>query len=179
MRLKAMAGTGRLRVGITDEKVEGGSVMGILRPGTVALAALLLVPSSLSFQGNVSFAGSKACPGDMVDMGGYCIDRHPTKTFVNWYEAADQCQLQKKRLCTNSEWLQACDASPLNEVEEMPGRHSEWLDKWVFETSDKVFDAMDHGYFRCRTSSHPWPSYRPYQIKWFRCCLNSVSGAPD
>jgi len=147
---------------------------------SVGLAGLLLlVPSSLSFQGNVSLAESKACLGDMVDMGGYCIDRHPTKTFVNWYEAADQCQLHQKRLCTNSEWLQACDASPLNEVEEMPGRQSEWLDKWVFETSDQVFDAMDRGYFRCRTSSHPWPSYRPYQIKWFRCCLNSVSGSPD
>lgn len=164
----------------------GGSVMGSVRLGTVALATLLSVPSSLSFQGNaltagypVSLAESKACLGDMVDMGGYCIDRHPTKTFVNWYEAADQCQLHQKRLCTNSEWLQACDASPLNEVEEMPGRQSEWLDKWVFETSDQVFDAMDRGYFRCRTSSHPWPSYRPYQIKWFRCCLNSVNGAPD
>lgn len=112
------------------------------------------------------------CPTGMVDMLGYCIDRSPTRTFVNWYEAADHCQVQGKRLCTNTEWLQACDASPLNGVEDMPGQQSEWLSNWVFEPSDQVFDAMDHGYFRCRTSSHPWPTYRPYQIKWFRCCAS-------
>lgn len=117
-------------------------------------------------------AENTRCPNEMVDMSGYCIDRSPTRTFLNWYEAADQCQAQGKRLCTNAEWLQACDAAPLNGVEEMPGQQSEWLSNWVFEPSDQVFDALDRGYFRCRTSSHPWPTYRPYQIKWFRCCAS-------
>jgi len=114
----------------------------------------------------------RGCPAGMMDMGGYCIDQQPRREFVNWYEAADQCQVRGKRLCSNTEWLQACDAAPINEVEEMPSQQTEWLDKWVFETSDQVFDALDRGYFRCRTSSHPWPTYRPYQIKWFRCCVN-------
>jgi len=124
-------------------------------------------------------AMSPGCPSEMVDMAGYCIDRNPTRTFVNWYEAADQCQALGKRLCTNSEWLQACDAAPLNGVEEIPGQQSEWLANWVFEPSDQVFDAIERGYFRCRTTSHPWPSYRPYQIKWFRCCAcnSKVTGS--
>lgn len=112
-----------------------------------------------------------SCPENMSDMGGYCIDKQPIPAPANWYAAADSCQASGKRLCSNEEWLQACDASPLNGVSAMPEGGPEWLSNWVFDTSDQVFDSLDHGYFRCRTSSQPRPTSRPFEIRKFRCCL--------
>ncbi len=111
---------------------------------------------------------SSPCSVEMSDMGGFCIDKQPSPGQANWYDAADSCQARGKRLCANEEWLQACDASPINAVAAMPGL--EWLANWVFETSEKVFDSMDHGYFRCRTSSQPRPASRPFEVRKFRCC---------
>lgn len=111
------------------------------------------------------------CLDNMADMGGYCIDQQPNSTPLNWYAAADSCQARGKRLCSNEEWLQACDAAPLNGVKAMPGGGPEWLSNWVFDTSDQVFDAVEHGYFRCRTSSQPRPSSRPFELRQYRCCL--------
>lgn len=111
------------------------------------------------------------CPENMADMGGYCIDRQLNRSSANWYAAADSCQAQGKRLCSNEEWLQACDAAPLNGVKAMPEGGPEWLSRWVFDTSDQAFDAVDHGYFRCRTSSQPRPSSRPFELRQYRCCL--------
>jgi len=116
----------------------------------------------------VTKENSSPCSEEMSDMGGFCIDKQPSPGQANWYDAADFCQARGKRLCTNEEWLQACDASPINAVAAMPGL--EWLANWVFETSEKVFDAMDHGYFRCRTSSQPRPASRPFEVRKFRCC---------
>ena len=110
------------------------------------------------------------CPEGMTDMGAYCIDKQMTPAPANWYVAADFCQAKGKRLCANEEWLQACDASPLNGVESMPEGGPEWLSSWVFDTSGEVFDSMEHGYFRCRTSSQPRPSSRPFEPRPFRCC---------
>lgn len=141
----------------------------------VVLAAFTVLISTVAAETNTQSSG-QGCPSNMVDMAGYCIDREPTRNFLNWYDAADQCQVQGKRLCTNVEWLQTCDAAPLNGAEGMPGRQSEWLSNWVFEPSDQVFDALEHGYFRCRTSSHPWPTYRPYEVKWYRCCASCNAG---
>ena len=146
-----------------------GSCAGVM---LFVIAAVTVSISTVSAEVNKGSQGQQTCPSNMIDMAGYCIDREPTRTFLNWYEAADQCQASGKRLCTNNEWLQTCDAAPLNGAESMPGRQSEWLSSWVFEPSDQVFDALEHGYFRCRTSSHPWPTYRPYEVKWFRCCAS-------
>ena len=114
----------------------------------------------------------KACPDDMVNLGDYCIDRQKSRTKENWFEAAEACDVAGKRLCTNTEWLKACDGSPINEVEDMPGLESQWLDQWVYETSTDTFVNLNRGYFRCTSVSHPWPSYRPREHKWFRCCEN-------
>ena len=110
------------------------------------------------------------CPDDMVLLGNYCMDRHQNTNGLTWYGAADFCHLQGKRLCSMEEWLEACDGSPINGVEDMPGRQSQWVDRWVYETSTEVFDALERGFFRCRSFSRPWSDYRPLEKKWFRCC---------
>ena len=113
-----------------------------------------------------------SCPADMVDQGEYCIDREPQEKLATWYKAADICEQRGERLCTNKEWLDACDAFPHNGILKMPNTKSEWLDTWVFETSDKVFDAVDRGYYRCRTGSRPRPSDWPLIGRPFRCCVS-------
>lgn len=158
----------------TGRSVHAGSRAAATLIGIAAFTVLISTVSGETKKPSLE----QACPANMVDMAGYCIDREPTRVFLNWYEAGDQCHGLGKRLCTNNEWIQACDAAPLNGAEGMPGRQSEWLSSWVFEPSDQVFDALEHGYFRCRTSSHPWPTYRPYEIKWYRCCASCNAGGP-
>ena len=131
-----------------------------------------LAPRQRVVSGGALFGIREACPEDMADMGEYCIDRIPVRSQVNWYVSSEACEAQGKRLCTNEEWLEACDVAPNNEVEMLPPPkdESEWLHNWVFETSSKVFKSVNRGYYRCTTVSHPWPSDRPYAIKWYRCC---------
>jgi len=134
--------------------------------GSVDVARLVLPVTASGVAGKDGT--SSPCPNDMADMGGYCVDKQPSPSMANWYTAADMCQARGTRLCSNEEWLQACDAAPINAVAAMPGL--EWLGNWAFETSDQVFDALEHGYFRCRTSSQPRPPSRPFEVKKFRCC---------
>tara|TARA_B100000315_G_scaffold61563_1_gene55895 strand:- start:2375 stop:3166 length:792 start_codon:yes stop_codon:yes gene_type:complete len=131
-----------------------------------------IVPRQRIVSGSSIFESSESCPEDMVDMGEFCIDRIPVRSQVNWYVSSEACEVLGKRLCTNDEWLEACDVAPNNEVEMLPPpkHESEWLHNWVFETSSKVFASVNRGYYRCSTVSHPWPSDRPYAIKWYRCC---------
>lgn len=112
----------------------------------------------------------KSCPRDMVDLGDFCIDRHQNTIGMTWYGAADFCDAKSRRLCKIAEWMEACDGSPINGVEDMPGRQPQWVDPWVYETSTEVFTAAERGYFRCSSVSHPWSQYRPLERKWFRCC---------
>ena len=118
--------------------------------------------------------GPETCPDDMVLMGQYCIDRNQNTNGLTWYGAADYCHYQGKRLCMIEEWLEACDGSPVNGVEDMPGRQSKWVDRWVYETSTEVFDVLERGFFRCSSVSHPWSEYRPLEKKWFRCCKSGL-----
>ncbi len=131
-----------------------------------------VAPRRRIVSGKMLFGATEHCPEDMVDMGEFCIDRIPVRSQVNWYASSEACEALGKRLCTNDEWLEACDVAPNNEVEMLPPpkHESEWLHNWVFETSSKVFTAVNRGYYRCTTVSHPWPSDRPYAIKWYRCC---------
>ena len=141
-----------------------------LRITTKTGQELVPVQQLMSATGTIGFR--PACPEDMSDLGTFCIDKIPVRSQVSWYLAAERCEAQEKRLCTNTEWLDACDTSPSNGVEQLPppDNESEWLANWVFETSTKVFSSIDRGYYRCITESHPWPSDRPYAIKWYRCC---------
>ena len=131
-----------------------------------------VAPRRRVVSGSALFGKREACPEDMADMGEFCIDRIPVRSQVNWYASSEACESLGKRLCTNEEWLDACDVAPNNEVEMLPPPkdESEWLHNWVFETSSKVFKSVNRGYYRCSTVSHPWPSDRPYAIKWYRCC---------
>ena len=112
------------------------------------------------------------CTDDMIDMGGYCIDKQQSKVKLSWFDAMQACHVEGKRLCTNEEWLQACDGSPINEVEDMPGTEPQWLENWVYETSTEVFTNLNRGFFRCTSTSRPWPDadYRKLQKRWFHCC---------
>ncbi len=135
--------------------------------GSLVFFAMIPWSSAIAAEGSGS-AGS--CPADMVDQGGFCIDRAPNQTMKHWYDAADACEQRGKRLCSNKEWLDACDSYPHNKIEQMPNEKSEWLDIWVFQTHDNVFDAVDRGYYRCRTSSNMRPSDWPHIGRPFRCC---------
>jgi len=150
--------------GVIKESVETAGLSWLFGPVDVARLVLPVTASGVAGKDGTS----SPCPNDMADMGGYCVDRQPSPSMANWYTAADMCQARGTRLCSNEEWLQACDAAPINAVAAMPGL--EWLGNWVFETSDQVFDALEHGYFRCRTSSQPRPPSRPFEVKKFRCC---------
>ncbi len=131
-----------------------------------------LVPMQQLMSATGSSTFRPSCPEDMSDLGTFCIDKVPVRSQVSWYASVEACEALGKRLCSNSEWLDACDTAPANGVEQLPPpkHESEWLANWVFETSSKVFSAVDRGYYRCVTESHPWPSDRPYAVKWYRCC---------
>ncbi|HIC04579.1 MAG TPA: hypothetical protein EYG58_05950 [Nitrospirales bacterium] len=139
---------------------------------TVALVGTTLLALLPFTQGWAEEGKMMSCPADMVDQGEYCIDREPQDKLAHWYKAADTCEQRDERLCENKEWLDACDAFPHNGILQMPNKKSEWLNMWVFETTDKVFDSVDRGYYRCRTGSGPRPSDWPLIGRPFRCCVS-------
>ena len=57
-----------------------------------------------------------ACPTDMVAVAGFCMDRYeaPNQPGVaplamqTAKDAADFCAARKKRMCTEAEWVRAC-----------------------------------------------------------------------
>ncbi len=143
-----------------------------LRRCTVVLVGAIILAMTPLTQGWAAEGTNMTCPADMVDQGEFCIDRQPQEKKTNWYKAADVCEQRGERLCSTDEWLDACDAFPHNGIVQMPNKKSEWLNKWVYETSEKVFDAVDRGYYRCRTGSGPRPSDWPLIGRPFRCCIS-------
>lgn len=83
------------------------------------------------------------CPPDMVDMGGYCIDRFPwpnnefdepllgtsairesyLKTGSKTWDCESLCESAGKRVCTALEWQEACEGTPEDEC----GRERSWI----------------------------------------------------
>ena len=61
------------------------------------------------------------CPADMVDLGGFCIDRYEAPNregalplvMYTFVEAAAWCQARDKRLCFDDEWTTACEGPAL------------------------------------------------------------------
>ncbi len=59
------------------------------------------------------------CPGDMAQVAGACMDRYeaPNRAgalplvMYSFDEAEDWCQARDKRLCTDAEWLEACEGA--------------------------------------------------------------------
>ena len=57
------------------------------------------------------------CPDDMVPIGGYCIDRYEAPNekgelplaLVTAYDGEAWCTERSKRLCTQDEWVRACE----------------------------------------------------------------------
>ncbi len=56
------------------------------------------------------------CPADMVAVAGFCMDRYeapnqpgvPPLAMQTAKDAADFCTARKKRMCTEAEWVRAC-----------------------------------------------------------------------
>jgi formylglycine-generating enzyme len=69
--------------------------------------------------GDSGAGGSAPCPDDMVWVGEFCMDRYEAPNLVGAlplamqtaYDGEDFCQARGKQLCTESEWVQACQGS--------------------------------------------------------------------
>lgn len=69
--------------------------------------------------GVVHDAGSASCPSDMVHIDAFCIDRYEAPNakgalplaMQTAYDAETYCEARSKRLCTESEWLRACEGT--------------------------------------------------------------------
>lgn len=69
------------------------------------------------------------CPSNMVRINGYCIDKDENPQN-SWFEQAELCASENKRLCSPSEWYGACKGSTdeLNiELNDMTN-NGEWVD---------------------------------------------------
>jgi len=63
--------------------------------------------------------GASPCPADMVLAGEICIDRYEAPNeagadplaFQTAYDGEDWCEARGKRLCTDVEWIRACEGS--------------------------------------------------------------------
>jgi len=78
---------------------------------------MVYIPAGSFNMGTKTFPFSKdAKMVHSVYLDGYCIDKYeyPNKLFkmpiakVNYYEAAEKCAVEGKRLCTEAEWEKAC-----------------------------------------------------------------------
>ncbi|MFA4985107.1 MAG: SUMF1/EgtB/PvdO family nonheme iron enzyme [Candidatus Brocadiia bacterium] len=60
------------------------------------------------------------CPPGMAKIDNFCIDQYEfpnqkgvlPRNYVNWYTAQAECTKLGKRLCTEFEWVRACDGDP-------------------------------------------------------------------
>ena len=72
-------------------------------------------PQGLAW-GNTQVEGAQ-CPDGMIGIGLFCIDRYEypnergvlPKGTLSWKDAQLACQTQGKRLCTEAEWILACE----------------------------------------------------------------------
>lgn len=98
------------------------------------------------------------CPSGFNDTGyGYCIQNNENSART-WFAASDYCaDTYGARLCTSSEWYNACVN---NKAIYMTGNW-EWVDSWV-----DADDALLRGYSSCTTVDGRNAAYS-YA---FRCC---------
>ena len=109
--------------------------------------------------------GDISCGTGFTDMGTYCIQTAEaaagaTKT---WYAASDYCHdtYGGARLCTSSEWYNACvNGNLTNDTDGY-----EWVDSWGLST-----DALRRGGGSCTTVDYGSDSNASGDSNAFRCC---------
>jgi hypothetical protein len=111
------------------------------------------------------------CPGTMADFGAFCIDKDDSSSLT-WVRAAEHCMSKGKRLCSDSEWLTACQSSGKGMID-MTGTY-EWIAQLASDTSGKK-----RGSSTCASASSHSVTSGVYQT---RCCQTpspSTSGMAD
>lgn len=83
---------------------------------------------SVPFALRSAVADTLACPSDMVDTGGFCIDRDDHLNS-NWQDAAATCVSEGKRLCSMAEWSGACQNAATLGLQDMTDNH-EYVDEY-------------------------------------------------
>jgi len=95
----------------------------------------------------------------MADIGTFCIDQVQGSP-VTWVDAVITCTANGKRLCTDAEWVTACNATGKG-LQTMTGNY-EWVAELVSATS-----AKKRGYTDCTSASNHDVTSGGYEV---RCC---------
>ncbi len=112
--------------------------------------------------------GGGACPSGFTDTGyGYCIQTNENSAR-NWYSASDYCaDTYNARLCTSSEWYNACINGKANG---MTGNW-EWVISWgralYSGNGDEDYAGLVRGGGGCSSVFGPGTDDLPFP---FRCC---------
>lgn len=107
-----------------------------------------------------------ACPATMASFssGGsgksFCIDKNEGAKLV-WTVARDTCGAAKKRLCTQAEWVQACNAPTSDGMLKMVG---DW--EWLVDKASAT-SAKKRGATSCNSASSHSITSGAYRT---RCC---------
>ena len=115
--------------------------------------------SSSFLRGDQTWAAVSECPSGFNDTGyGYCIQNNENSAKT-WYAASDYCaDTHGARLCTSSEWYNACvNSKAIN----MTGNY-EWVDSWYTAAT-----ALVRGAVSCTSVSY---SNAGSDSSAFRCC---------
>lgn len=81
--------------------------------------------------GKLVCKSASACPADMADAGGYCIDIDQTAP-ADWQAQAAACQQKGKRMCSLAEWAAACNVRVALGLKNMLDGNFEYVDEyWV------------------------------------------------
>lgn len=96
-----------MSVGVASVGVTGGGGRGV-------------VSSSAASGGEGGAGGVAPCPADMVLAGEVCIDQYeapneagqPPLAMQTAYDGEAWCEARGKRLCTDVEWVRACEGPP-------------------------------------------------------------------
>jgi len=111
--------------------------------------------------------GTPPCPPGTTELSTgspVCIEQ-VERGNLDWLMATDACAAVGRRLCSDGEWLEACQYAVglVDMANDGAGASAEW--EWVAEESGGV--AQKRGYADCTdTSSHVVTD--PYD---FRCCV--------
>ena len=110
-------------------------------------------------------AGGGDCPDGFTDTGcGYCIQTNENSA-LNWHDASEYCRDNyNARLCTCSEWYNACTDSTDLGLSNMTGNW-EWVDSWYNNEY-----ALVRGSSACGSCDYYF-AYGYYELA-FRCCRN-------
>lgn len=123
------------------------------------------------------------CPTDMVDAGGYCVDKDEN-TARSWQAHANLCQSEGKRMCSLAEWMGACNDRSSIGASNMLDGDFEYVDEyWVMHyqiSGDYYSSYVSAGNNSCGrvyysgwacSASSCYDSTAPGSSLVSRCCL--------